>query len=226
MQPRVPHPVSNEHAMQCMRIVNELEQIQLNKDHSIPSNVTDKLTSWLCPPGFSWGLTFNTADKRKQAFDMAQSATEILNMRIRREAIARDMGQRKMDASAKGTFPAFKYDIEREYQLLKKFRRTLFFIELGPKAAADMERIKRMEAASANTGISPAEQLLFKKLMKARLQAVVDQVATAKTPKKPKPARNKCNYCGKKHAGGPSQCRKRKADEKARKAALTTQSGL
>ena len=218
VQPRVPHPVSNEHAMQCMRIVNELEQMEPNKDFSINTNITDKLTLWLCPPGFSWSLTFDTVAKRQQAFAMAQNATEILNMRIRREARARDMAQKRMDASAAGTFDCFRYDIEREYQLLKKFRRALFFIELGPKATSEMERIKRLEAACTNTGITPAEQALFKKLMKARLQAVVEAVAVEQSPKKPKPARNKCSYCKKRHAGGPSQCRKRKADEKARRA--------
>ena len=208
--------------MQCMRIVNKLEQLQPNKDFNINTNITDKLTLWLCPPGFSWSLTFDTVAKRQQAFAMVQNVTEILNMRIRREARARDMAQKRMDASASGTFDCFRYDIEREYQLLKKFRRALFFIELGPKAASEMERIKRMEAACTNTGITPAERTLFKKLMKARLQAVVDAVAVEQSPKKPTPARNKYNYCKKRHAGGPSQCRKRKADEKARIATKST----
>ena len=77
---------------------------------------------------------------------MVKKSTEVLNMRIRREAVARDMAQRNMDASAKGTFPIFKYDIEREYQLLRKFRRDLFCVELGPKAASEMEAVRRMKS--------------------------------------------------------------------------------
>ena len=205
-----------------MSVVNEIEQMQESKDFSINSNITDKLTAWLCPPGFSWALTFDSIDKRKQAFKLAKESTEILNMRIRREAIARDMAQRKMDTSAKGTFAHFKYDIEREYQLLMKFRRALFYTELGPSAADQLQRIKRMEEASVNTGITPSEQMLFKNLMKAKLQAVVDSVSDEKTNKsknKKTERRQKCNYCNKRHAGGPSKCRKRKADEKARKTA-------
>ena len=218
VQPRVPHPVTTAHASACMSIVNEIEQMPQNKDYNININVTDKLSLWLCPPGFSWSLTFDSLDKRKQAFEMAKKATEILNMRIRREARARDMAQRRMDTSAKGTFDCFKYDIEREFQLLKQFRRDLFYIELGPTAAAQLEGIKRLEQASVNTGITASEQMLFKKLMKAKLQAVVDAVSSPKKPTKTK-NRNKCNYCKKRHAGGPSNCRKRKADEKAKAAA-------
>ena len=111
-KPRVPHPITNEHAMSCLTLVNELEKLTPNKDYQISPHITDKLVKWLCPPGFSWGLTFDSLDKRKQALNLAKSATEILNMRVRREAQARDMAQRRMDTSAKGMFPFFKYDIE------------------------------------------------------------------------------------------------------------------
>ena len=224
LQPRVPHPVSNEHAMACMTIVNEIEQMQETKECEISTNIVAKLTLWLCPPGFSWALTFNTTDKRKQAFKLAKEATEILNMRVRREAVARDMAQRKMNASAQGTFPYFKYDIEREFQLLKKFRRALFYTELGPAASLELDNIKRLEDASVNTGMSTSEKLLFKKLMKAKLQAVADAAADAqskkhKTPLKQQQRRTKCQYCKKRHPGGASKCRKRKADERANAAA-------
>ena len=141
-------------------------------------------------------------------------------MRIRREAVARDMAQRKMDVSAQGTFNHFKYDIQREYLLLKKFRRSLFHIELGPEAALELERIKRLEMASVNTGLTQVEKTLFSKLMKAKLQAVVEAAAetpTKKTRKKKKLPRQKCQYCKKRHPGGPANCRKKKADEKAAK---------
>ena len=225
LQPRVPHPVSNEHAMSCMTIVNEIEQMQESKDYNISTNIIAKLTLWLCPPGFSWALTFNTTDKRKQAFKLAKEATEILNMRVRREAVSRDMAQRKMDASAEGTFPYFKYDIEREFQLMKKFRRELFHTELGPAAALELDNIKRLESASANTGMSTSEKLLFKKLMKAKLQAIADAAAEAQTKKSKTPVKQrrlKCQYCKKRHPGGPSKCRKRKADERANAAAALT----
>ena len=136
------------------------------------------------------------------------------------------MAQRKMDSSAQGTFAYFKYDIEREFQLLQKFRRALFYTELGTTASLELDRIKRLEEASVNTGITPAEKALFKKLMKAKLQAVVDSVAekqATKSPSKGKQNRNKCQYCKKRHKGGPSKCRKRKADEKARTQATATQ---
>ena len=218
LQPRVPHPVSNEHAMACMTVVNEIEQMQQSKEYHISTDIIAKLTLWLCPPGFSWALTFNTTDKRKQAFKMAKEATEILNMRVRREAVARDMAQRKMDASAEGTFPYFKYDIEREFQLLKKFRRDLFHTELGQAAALELDNIKRLEDASVNTGMSTSEKLLFKKLMKAKLQAIADAAAETQTKKHKTPLkqrRPKSQYCKKRHPGGPSKCRKRKADERA-----------
>ena len=224
VQPRVPHPVSNEHAMQCMTIVNEIEQMREPKEFEMNSNVIGKLTLWLCPPGFSWALTFNTTDKRLQAFKLAKEATEILNMRVRREAVSRDMAQRKMDVSAQGTISYFQYDIEREFQLLKKFRRALFHTELGPKATLELERIKRLEQASVNTGLTPSEKMLFKKLMKAKLQAVVDAVeetTTKSTKNKQKQRRPKCPYCKKRHLGGQAKCRKRKADEDTKAAAAS-----
>ena len=113
-KPRVPHPVTHAHAMQCLAVVNEIEHLSLNKDEQLHTNITDKLTQWLCPPGFSWPLTFDSSEKRKQAMELAKSATEILNSRVRREARARDMAQEKLDTSAKGMFAVFKYDVERE----------------------------------------------------------------------------------------------------------------
>jgi len=225
-QPRVPHPVSNMHAMQCMTIVNEIENMQETKEFNINPIVTTKLSLWLCPPGFSWALTFDSTEKRKQAYRLAKEATEILNMRVRREAVSRDMAQRKMDSSARGTFEYFKYDIEREFQLLQKFRRALFYTELGPTASLELDRIKRLEEASVNTGITVVEKALFRKLMKAKLQAVVDSVTekqASKSPNKNKQGRNKCQYCKKRHQGGPANCRKRKADEKTRAEATTMQ---
>ena len=102
---------------------------------------------------------------------MAKESTEVMNMRIRREATARDMAQRKMDASVRGAFPFFLYDIEREYHLLRKFRRDLFVVELGEEAAAELDKVKRIKAASHNAGMSPEETLLFDKLLKARERA-------------------------------------------------------
>ena len=116
--PRVPHPVTASHARECLQTVSDIEAMQQHTDYRIDSTITDKIVRWFCPPGFSWALTFNTNDKRRQAFKMVKEATEVMNMRIRREATARVMAQRKMDASAKGTFPFFRYDIEREYQSL------------------------------------------------------------------------------------------------------------
>ena len=216
-QPRVPHPIQHEHAMQCLAVVNEIERLSVSKTDQLHSNITDKLTQWLCPPGFSWNLTFDTPEKRKQAVDLAKSATEILNMRVRREAQARDMAQQKLDTSAKGMFPMFKYDIEREYQLLIKFRRSLFCIELGDRVSAEMDRIKRLKQASMNSGIGEAERLLFDKLLKARLNAVVEAAASAASPKKRKQQRTLCSYCHKRHPGGAAKCRKKKADSAANK---------
>ena len=218
VKPRVPHPIQHAHAMQCLSIVNELERLAVtNKSDQLHPNITDKLTQWLCPPGFSWHLTFDTPDKRKQAVDLAKSATEILNMRVRREAQARDMTQQKLDTSAKGMFPFFKYDIEREYQFLLKFRRSLFCIELGNHVSAEMDRIKRLKQASMNSGIGEAEKLLFDKLLKARLNAVVEAAASATSPKKRKQQRTLCSYCNKRHPGGAAKCRKKKADAAIKK---------
>ena len=150
---------------------------------------------------------------------MVQDTTEVMNMRIRREAVARDMAQRKLDASAKGTFPFFRFDIEREYHLLRKFRRDLFVVELGEQAAAELEKVKRIKAASHNAGMDPTETLLFERLIKARLNAVLE-VATTSPTKKKQCERNKgkCQYCKKKRAGGLNACRKRKADMELAKA--------
>ena len=219
VSPRVPHPVSASHARDCVQAVSEIEGMQQHPDYKIDSSITDKVVRWFCPPGFSWPLTFNTIDKRRQAFKMVKDATEVMNMRVRREATARDMAQRKMDTSASGTFPFFKYDIEREYQLLRKFRRDLFVVELGDQAAAELEKVRRIKAASHNAGMDPTETLLFDKLMKARINAVVE--AASASPKKKANARNrdKCRYCGKRHTGGVKACRKRKADLKTEVAA-------
>ena len=213
-KPRVPHPVTHDHAMQCLSVVNEIENLTLDKGDAIPSNVTDKLTKWLCPPGFSWNLTFDNTDKRKQALQLAKSATEILNMRVRREAQARVMAQSKMDSSAEGMFPFLRFDIEREYQLLTKFRRSLFCIELGERAALEMDKIKRLSAASVNSGIGETEKMLFDKLLKARLNAIVE---AATSPSKKKTTRVLCSYCKKRHPGGAALCRKKKADAAASK---------
>ena len=118
VKPRVPHPITASHARECLQTVSDIEGMQEHTDYRIDSSITDKIVRWFCPPGFSWALTFNTNDKRRQAFKMVKEATKVMNMRIRREATARVMAQRKMDASAKGTFPFFRYDIEREYQSL------------------------------------------------------------------------------------------------------------
>ena len=216
VKPRVPHPITNAHAMSCLALVNELEHLQQNTDPKINANITEKLTKWFCPPGFSWDLTFNTPTKRKQALDLAKSAAEILNMRVRREAQARDMAQQRMDTSAKGMFIFFKYDIEREYQLLTKFRRSLFCIELGEKVSAELDRIKRLKQASVNTGIGDIERSLFEKILKAKIAAAVEEVAAKATPK-PKNTnkqqqRVRCSYCKKRHPGGAAKCRKRKQD--------------
>ena len=212
VSPRVPHPITASHASECMKVVSEIENMQQHTDYRIDSAITDKIARWFCPPGFSWTLTFNTLDKRRQAFKMVKESTEVMNMRIRREASSRDMAQRSMDASAKGTFPFFRYDIEREFHLLRKFRRNLFVVELGEQAAAQLEKVRRIKAASHNAGMDSTESLLFDKLMKARINAVVE--AAASSPKKKTRTRNreKCRYCGKKHAGGMNACRKRKAD--------------
>ena len=214
-KPRVPHPVTHEHAMQCLSLVNEIESLAPSKSDNIHSNITDKLTKWLCPPGFSWHLTFDSNEKRKQALILAKSATEILNMRVRREAQARVMAQNKMDTSAEGMFPFVKFDIEREYQLLTKFRRSLFCIELGERVASEMDKIKRLSEASVNSGIGKTEKMLFEKLLKARLNAIVE-VATSPAKKKGA-SRVLCTYCKKRHPGGAAQCRKKKADAAAEK---------
>ena len=198
--------------MQCLSVVNEIERLSLSKSDQLHTNITDKLTQWLCPPGFSWHLTFDTPDKRKQAIELAKNATEILNMRVRREAQARDMVQQKPDTSTKSMFPIFKYDIKREYQILIKFRRSLFCIELGDRVSAEMDRIKRLKQASMNSGIGEAERRLFDKLLKARLNAVVEAAASAASPKKQKQKRTLCSYCHKRHPGGAAKCRKKKAD--------------
>ena len=213
-KPRVPHPVTHDHAMQCLSLVNEIESLTLDKGDNMPSSITDKLTKWLCPPGFCWNLTFDNTDKRKQAVQLAKDATEILNMRVRREAQARVMAQNKLDASAEGMFPFVRFDIEREFQLLTKFRRSLFCIELGERASAEMEKIKRLSEASINSGIGETEKMLFDKLLKARLNAIVE---AATSPTKKKSARVLCSYCKKRHPGGAAQCRKKKADAAAAK---------
>ena len=217
-KPRVPHPIPYQHAMSCLALVNEIEHLTPSNDYKISPHITDKLVKLLCPPGFSWELTFNTSDKRKQAVKLAQSATEILNMRVRREAQARDMAQRKLDTTAKGMFHFFKYDIEREFQLLKKFRRSLFCVELGEKVSAELERIKRLKEASINTGIGEAEQMLFDRLLKAKLTAVVEsaaKTASSPNPDKSRLKRVRCSYCKKRHPGGASKCKKRAADRRA-----------
>ena len=96
-------------------------------------------------------------------------------MRIHRQALSRDLAQKKMDASAKGTFHYFKYEIEREWQLLRRFRRGLFCVELGPKASQELAEIRRIQEASTNAGIGDAERMLFDKLMKARISSLVPQ---------------------------------------------------
>ena len=202
--------------MQCLSVVNEIERLTVSNSDQLHSNITDKLTQWLCPPGFSWNLTFDTPDKRKQAVELVKSATEILNMRVCRETEtqARDMAQQKLDTSAKGMFPIFKYDYdsEREYQLLLKFRRRSFCIELGDRVSAEMDRIKRLKQASMNSGIGEAEKLLFDKLLKTSLNAVVEAAASAASPQKWKQQRTLCSYCNKRHPGGAAKCRKKKAD--------------
>jgi hypothetical protein len=218
--PRVPHPVTRGHAIECMSVVSEIEHLQLSSDNHISSVITDKIVRWLCPPGFAWSVTFNTPDKRKQAYNLVKESTEILNMRVRREATARDMAQKQMDASAKGTFNVFRYDIEREYQLLCKFRRSLFVVELGAKAASELEEIRRIQKASLNSGIGTTERSLFDKLMKARLNSVVEQAAKSSATKKKANNSPRCGYCKKRHAGGSKACRKRKTDVAAAAVAL------
>ena len=122
VKPRVPHPVTHAHAMQCLTLVNDIEALAIDKEDELHHNITDKLKKWLClcPPGFSWHLTFDNADKHKQAITLAKSVTEILNLRVRREALARVMAQINMDVTAKGMFKFVKYDIESEFQLLSK----------------------------------------------------------------------------------------------------------
>ena len=40
VKPRAPHPISNEHVMSCLSLVNELEHLQQSNDPKINSNIT------------------------------------------------------------------------------------------------------------------------------------------------------------------------------------------
>ena len=44
VEPRVPHPISETHAMQCLAVVNELEAMPPSKDGKIGTHITDRLT--------------------------------------------------------------------------------------------------------------------------------------------------------------------------------------
>ena len=50
----------------------------------------------------------------------------------------------------------------------------MFVVELGERLTAEMERINRLKQTSFNTGIGEAERMLFDKLLKAKLTAVVE----------------------------------------------------
>ena len=62
------------------------------------------------------------------------------------------------------------------------------------------------------------ESILFDKIVKARLNAVIE-AAAAPDKKRKRVEREKCSYCNKSHKGGAKACRKRNADIAAAKAA-------
>ena len=54
----------------------------------------------------------------------------------------------------------------------------MFVVELGDKAAAELEKVRHIKAASHNAGMDPTESLLFDKLLKAQINAVVEAAST------------------------------------------------
>ena len=87
--------------------------------------------------------------------------------------------------------------------------------------AAELDRIRKLKEASINTGIGEAERMLFDKIIKAKLAAVVESAAArapqGDTGNNKHNKRVRCSYCKKRHPGGASKCKKRRADIAASK---------
>ena len=75
-----------------LSVVNEIERLALNKsDDQLHSNIIiiiDKLTQWLCPPGFSWNLTFDTPPEKRYRDTQYAGAMRGSSTRHGREVLA------------------------------------------------------------------------------------------------------------------------------------------